>query len=68
MLAKTLAAMKAHASLVVVEHNMTFVRSIADRIVVLHAGKALCEGPPEDVLADMRVQQVYLGSATAAAR
>ena len=49
-------------SVVVVEHDMEFVRSIANRVVVLHEGRVLVEGSMEDVQADPRVIEVYLGA------
>ena len=49
-------------SVVVVEHDMEFVRSIASRVVVLHEGRVLVEGSMEDVQADPRVIEVYLGA------
>jgi urea transport system ATP-binding protein len=45
----------------VVEHDMRFVRSIADRVTVLHRGSILCEGSVVDVMGDPRVRDVYLG-------
>jgi branched-chain amino acid transport system ATP-binding protein len=45
------------------EHDMDVVFSIADRIMVLHQGRVIAEGRPEDVRADPQVQQVYLGEA-----
>ena len=49
-------------SVVVVEHDMEFVRSIASRVVVLHEGRVLVEGSMEDMQADPRVIEVYLGA------
>lgn len=49
------------AAVVVVEHDMRFVRDIADDITVFHRGAVLAEGPAESVLADERVREVYLG-------
>ena len=48
-------------SVVVVEHDMTFVRSIARRVAVLHEGRLLAEGDMEKVQNDPRVIEVYLG-------
>ena len=44
-----------------VEHKMDVVRSLADRIIVLHEGRLLDEGEPETVIASPLVQQAYLG-------
>jgi urea transport system ATP-binding protein len=49
-------------SVVVVEHDMDFVRSIAGRVTVLHEGRVLAEGSMDQVQADPRVVDVYLGS------
>ncbi len=48
-------------SVVVVEHDMDFVRSIARRVTVLHEGRVLAEGNMEQVQKDSRVIDVYLG-------
>ena len=48
-------------AVLVVEHNMKFVRLIAERLTVLHKGRILANGEPEQVLNDERVQDVYLG-------
>jgi len=49
-------------SVVVVEHDMDFVRSIARRVTVLHEGRVLAEGSMDDVQNDQRVIEVYLGA------
>jgi urea transport system ATP-binding protein len=51
----------ADRTVVVVEHDMDFMRSFANSVTVLHAGKVLAEGSVRDVQADPRVQEVYLG-------
>ena len=48
-------------SLVVVEHDMAFVASIARKVTVLHEGSVLAEGPLAQVQNDERVIEVYLG-------
>ncbi|MNZ81499.1 Cobalt import ATP-binding protein CbiO [compost metagenome] len=48
-------------SLMVVEHDMSFVGSIADRVSVLHQGHVLAEGSLEEVQANDEVIEVYLG-------
>jgi urea transport system ATP-binding protein len=48
-------------SLVVIEHDMDFVRSIAHKVTVLHQGKLLSEGTIDEVQNDPRVVEVYLG-------
>jgi urea transport system ATP-binding protein len=53
----------AERTVVVVEHDMDFMRSFASSVTVLHAGKVLSEGKVAEVQADPRVQEVYLGRA-----
>ncbi len=48
-------------SIVVIEHDMTFVRQIARKVTVLHQGTVLCEGSVDQVQEDERVKEVYLG-------
>ena len=48
-------------SVVVVEHDMEFVRALATRVTVLHEGSVLAEGSIEHVQAHPRVIEVYLG-------
>lgn len=49
-------------SIIVIEHDMVFVRQIAKTVTVLHQGKVLVEGPMEQVQSDSRVIECYLGS------
>ena len=48
-------------SVVVVEHDMAFVRELGVRVTVLHEGAVLAEGSLDQVSADERVVEVYLG-------
>ncbi len=48
-------------AVIVVEHDMEFVRAVADRVTVMHEGKILVEGTAEDALSDEKVRAVYLG-------
>jgi urea transport system ATP-binding protein len=48
-------------SVMVIEHDMEFVREIADRVTVMHLGKILAEGSMEKVSADPKVIEVYIG-------
>ncbi len=50
------------ACTVIVEHDMTFVREIADRIFVLHQGRLLASGTVAEIQADERVRAVYVGA------
>ncbi len=59
--AELLTGLAGDHTVVVVEHDMDFVRSIARRVTVLHMGSVLAEGPMEAVQADPKVLEVYLG-------
>ncbi len=59
--AELLLSLAGRHTLMVVEHDMEFVRAIARRVTVLHEGSVLAEGSLEDVQADERVVEVYLG-------
>ena len=48
-------------SVIVIEHDMDFVKQIAHKVTVMHQGKILAEGPMEKVQADPKVIDVYLG-------
>ena len=50
-------------TLLIIEHDMDVVASLADRVTVLHYGEVLIEGSFAEVKADPRVYEVYLGSA-----
>lgn len=52
---------KDECTVIVIEHDMDFVKQAADTVTVLHEGKILMEGDINDVLADKTVQAVYLG-------
>lgn len=56
-----LLSLEGRHSLVVIEHDMTFVRQIARKVTVLHQGTVLCEGTVDQVQNDERVKEVYLG-------
>jgi branched-chain amino acid transport system ATP-binding protein len=48
-------------TVVLVEHNMSVVMAMSDRISVMHQGRLLAEGAPADIAANEMVQQAYLG-------
>ncbi|MCD0420435.1 MAG: urea ABC transporter ATP-binding protein UrtD [Rhodopseudomonas sp.] len=54
--------LKGRHTIVVVEHDMAFVREIAERITVLHLGQVLAEGSVAQIENDPRVKEAYLGA------
>jgi branched-chain amino acid transport system ATP-binding protein len=59
--AALIAAMRKRRAMIVVEHDMNFVRLIAEAVTVFHQGRILMEASMAEVLADPRVREVYLG-------
>ena len=59
--AELLVSLAGHRTVVVVEHDMAFVRAIAQRVTVLHEGRVLAEGSMDTVQNDPKVVEVYLG-------
>jgi len=57
--------MNEDTALVVVDHDMQFVRMLDAPITVLHQGAVLIEGEPDDVLSNARVREVYIGNRAA---
>jgi urea transport system ATP-binding protein len=51
-------------TVVVIEHNIRFIREVAKRVVVMHRGKVLTSGPIAQIEADDAVRDVYLGRST----
>jgi len=48
-------------TIILVEHNMSIVMNISDRITVMHQGRVLAEGSPGEIAANEAVQKAYLG-------
>jgi branched-chain amino acid transport system ATP-binding protein len=59
---RLLAGLPREVTILIIEHDMDVVFSLADRITVLHYGEVLADGAPEAVRADPRVYEVYLGT------
>lgn len=55
-------------SVLVVDHNMRFMKGLCDRVLVLHHGQELAVGPPREVLANPKVIDAYLGHGHAASQ
>ena len=50
-----------HSTVLLVEHKMDVVRRLADRVIVLHEGALVADGPPAEVVASAIVREAYLG-------
>ncbi len=48
-------------AVVLIEHDVPFVMSLCDRVVVMDEGRVLTSGPPEEITADVAVREAYLG-------
>ena len=59
--AELLQSIARERAVLVIEHDMEFVRNLARRVTVLHEGSVLCEGSVDEIQQDERVREVYLG-------
>lgn len=62
LIVEAIAGLPAELAVLVIEHDMALVFRIAKRIIVLVAGAILTEGTPEEISADARVRDLYLGA------
>ncbi|HDZ83251.1 MAG TPA: ATP-binding cassette domain-containing protein [Roseobacter sp.] len=59
--ARIFRSLKANHTLIVVEHDMSFVRTVADRIIVMNQGSKLAEGSIQEIESNEAVKTAYLG-------
>ena len=59
--ADLLGELSPHITIVIVEHDMSVVMSISDRVTVLHRGAVLVDGTPSEIRGDDRVKEIYFG-------
>ena len=60
-LLKQLQASRATEAIIVVEHNIEFIRLVSDRVTVMHRGQVLADGTIDEVQANHEVQASFLG-------
>ena len=60
--AEIIKSLRGSHTIIVVEHDMAFVREIAEKVTVLHLGQVLAEGSIGEIERDPRVRDAYLGS------
>ena len=56
-----LRSLAAKTTLILVEHDMNVIMRISDRVIVLNRGEVIADGPPREIQAHPKVQEVYLG-------
>jgi branched-chain amino acid transport system ATP-binding protein len=57
-----IASLPRDLSILMIEHDMNVVFTVADRITVFYYGEVLASGPPDEIRADRRVREIYLGT------
>ena len=62
-ISKMIAALPRDITLVMIEHDMDVALGLADRVTVLHRGRVILEGSPQEVQANPEVREVYFGHA-----
>ncbi|MBF4769782.1 ATP-binding cassette domain-containing protein [Nocardioides agariphilus] len=58
---ETIVALRPSLSIILIEHNMDVVFRVAQRAIVMHQGRVIADGTPDDVRADSEVRALYLG-------
>jgi branched-chain amino acid transport system ATP-binding protein len=58
-----LAALPAHMSFILIEHDLEIALRVVDRVTVMHNGRMLKEGTPAEIENDLEVQEIYMGRA-----
>lgn len=51
-----------HVTVIIIEHDMKIAFMLAERIIVLHQGEIVADGEPEEIRANTKVREVYLGT------
>jgi branched-chain amino acid transport system ATP-binding protein len=62
-MAETIKELPRDITVILIEHDMSVVLGLADQVAVLHYGRLIIEGTPDEVQADAEVREVYLGKA-----
>jgi len=60
-IAEIIAQLPRHITLILIEHDMSVALGLADRVAVLHRGRVILEGTPDEIRANPEVREVYLG-------
>jgi branched-chain amino acid transport system ATP-binding protein len=61
-LAQSIRGLDSSITVLLIEHDMDVAFEVAERVSVLHLGRVLAEGTPDEIRADHQVQQIYLGT------
>jgi branched-chain amino acid transport system ATP-binding protein len=65
-LTELLLAFDPNVTLVIIEHDMDVALTVAGRVTIMHQGRIVTEGTPDEIRADQRVRDIYLGRGDAA--
>ena len=60
-IAEIIAQLPRHITLILIEHDMSVALGLADQVAVLHRGRVILEGTPDEIRANPEVREVYLG-------